>query len=407
MLALRSALVSLGHDCELFFFERGTMEPYLPPGVPVHFGSLADCLRLVSRNGFDVVHANNVDWPTGISAVRRVGAKLVLTAHKVRPPAWTYGWTSANCDALTTVSHDIRGELQPYTDVPIQVVHNGVDIHRFAPRTAPQSPPPIIAWIGRGTSPLKGLDRFATVAPLLRDAGFRVWLIDQHGPAVFAEQHPASAEVLRRSVERWDGVPYERMPALYQEIAASGGCVVSTSRAEGLPLALLEAQSCGCGVIASDVRGNRECVSNQHGGLLYSPGLAPADLAALIANQLSDRSHLRACQAAAATWVRSQFSLEGMAGRYLEIYRDAPFDGVGSLAARVRARMRLSPLLDWRAYLEQRWGVGYRQYQTSSELMAAGDAPLAAAAAKASFKTTPTLAFRPRRLATLLRYLTS
>ena len=47
-----------------------------------------DLLRLAGDGGFDVVHANNTDWPTGISAVRQLGVKLVVSAHKVRPPAW-------------------------------------------------------------------------------------------------------------------------------------------------------------------------------------------------------------------------------------------------------------------------------------------------------------------------------
>ncbi|MQA31890.1 MAG: glycosyltransferase, partial [Luteitalea sp.] len=169
MLALRSGLIALGHQCELFFFQRGTMERHLPPDVRVHFGTLADCLRLVARERIDVVHANNVDWPTGISAVRHAGAKLVLTAHKARESAWTYGWTTANCDAMAAVSNWIGKDLQPYTDVPIQIVPNGIDTRRFSPRESGGAMgPPIVAWIGRGASPLKGLDIFAAAAPALR-----------------------------------------------------------------------------------------------------------------------------------------------------------------------------------------------------------------------------------------------
>ena len=130
LLSLRTELLARGHRCSMFFFEHGPMEAHLPRDAQAHFGGLADCLKLVADEAIDVVHANNVDWPTGISAVRRIGAKLVLTAHKVREPAWTYGWHSGNCDAFVTVSSWIRDELQPFTDVPIQVVHNGIDTAR-------------------------------------------------------------------------------------------------------------------------------------------------------------------------------------------------------------------------------------------------------------------------------------
>lgn len=407
MLALRSALLSLGHECDLFFFERGTMEPHLPADARIHFGTLADCLRLVSRERIPVVHANNVDWSTGISAVRQAGARLILTAHKARDSAWTYGWTSANCDALVAVSHAVGDLLQPYTDLPIQVVQNGVDTTAFTPAERAVTSPPIVAWVGRSSSPLKRLDKLAAVAPALHAAGMRLWIIDQHGADKAALVAPEAVRILQPLVERWDGVSHDQMPEHYREVAASGGCVLSTSIREGLGLAILEAQACGCLAIGPDVAGINEAVSPTHGGTLYPFDMAADDVGRLILSMLADPDRVRQRQRLAAEHVKSNFSLERMAASYLRIYKDAPFAAAGPLGARVRGRLRLSPLVDWKGYLEQRWGVGHRQYQASSELLAAGDQPLAAAAARASFKTTPTLALHPQRLAYLLRHFTS
>ena len=206
LLSLRKELLARGHRCSMFFFEHGPMEAHLPPDAQAHFGGLADCLQLVADEAIDVVHANNVDWPTGISAVRRIGARLVLTAHKVREPAWTYGWHAGNCDAFVTVASWIRNELQPFTDVPIQIVHNGIDTSRFTlappiatraanpcqePRTAP-----IVGWIGRGSAPRKRLEFFAAMAPALKQAGFEIWVIDQQGSEPFAQLHPEAARQL-------------------------------------------------------------------------------------------------------------------------------------------------------------------------------------------------------------------
>jgi glycosyltransferase involved in cell wall biosynthesis len=401
MLALRSALLARGHDCELFFFERGPMERNLPPDARAQFGSLADCLRLVAHRKIDVVHANNVDWSMGVSAVRDAGARLVLTAHKARTSAWTYGWTRANCDALTAVSRGVRDELQPYTDVPIQVVWNGIDTRAFTPSAGPRTSPPIVAWIGRGTSPEKALDRFAAIAPALREAGFRLWILDQHGPDRFAQLNPEAATLLRGVTEVWRGLPFSTMPDVYREVAASGGCIVSTSRSEGLSLALLEAQACRCLVIASDVRGNNECVSTEHGGVLFPFDIDPHRLAQIVIERLRD-SRVAAWQEQAAAFVRDRFSVERMAADYLRIYVDAPFQVRSSLTARARARLRLSPWLHYKDYLAQRWGVGHRQFAASSELRAAGDDRLAAAAARAALRTSPTLYLRPRRLAHLV-----
>ena len=404
MLSLRSALIARGHACELFFFEGGTMERFLPADARVHFGGLADCLRLVRNGGFDVVHANNVDWTTGISAVRAIGAKLIVTAHKARDSAWTYGWAASNCDAMTAVSSGVKNELQPYTDVPIQVVHNGIDLGSFRAEPAAATSPPIVVWIGRSASPLKRLDKFAAIAPALHRAGFRLWVVDQHGIDKAVEALPDAVAVLRPLAEMWRGVPFEQMRRVYQEVAASGGCVVTTSSREGLGLANVEAQACGCVVIGPDVPGLNEAVSQHHGGVLY-PFDSPADdVASLIIAVLRDQPGMRRRQAEAAAYVREHFSLDRMTADYLRIYAESPYRARFT-APRVRARLRLSPIVHWDEYVRERWGIGELQYATSQELAAGGEPQLAAGAMRSALKTAPTLFANPRRFGRLLRSL--
>jgi glycosyltransferase involved in cell wall biosynthesis len=405
MLGLQSALRGLGHECELFFFSGGSMESRLPPDANAHFGTLTDCLRLIARRGFTVVHANNIDWATGISAVRQIGARLVLTAHKARETAWTYGWNSSNCDALVTVSAWVRGELQPFTDVPIQVVPNGIDVETFSPAPRPPTSPPIVAWIGRSGSPLKGLEKLAAVAPGLKAAGLRLWIIDQHGAQKAAETYPDAARILEPLAERWEGVPMSAMPDLYRDVAASGGCVLSTSIREGLPLTLLEAQAAGCLVVASDVPGNNECVSPEHGGLLFPLEQPGDDIARATADVLREPDGVRARQSAAMAYVRERFSVRGMAEQYLRIYRESPYPVTTDLRTRVKARLRLSPIVNWGDYLQQRWGVGYEQLASSRALAAHGEWELAAGAGRASLHTCPTLYLRPGRIAHLVSLL--
>ena len=405
MLSLRSALMARGHTCELFFFERGTMEPFLPADARVHFGGLADCLRLVSDGCFDVVHANNVDWTTGISAVRSIGVKLILTAHKARDSAWTYGWTTGNCDAMTAVSSGARSELQPYTDLPIQVVHNGIDLESFRTEPAAATSRPIVAWIGRSASPLKRLDKFAEIAPALHRAGFRLWIVDQHGVDKATEVLPDAVAVLRPLAEMWRGVAFEDMRRLYQEIAASGGCVVTTSSREGLGLANIEAQACGCVVIGPDVPGVNEAVSRHHGGVLYPFDSPSDDVANLIIDVVRDEPGMRRRRAEATAYAREHFSLDRMTADYLRIYAEAPY-GAPIVPARVRARLRLSPLAHWKDYVRERWGVGALQYAASQELAANGEPQLAAGVMRSALRTAPTLFANPRRLRCLLRTLT-
>lgn len=405
LLALRRTVIQSGHSCELFFFEHGPMEALLPPGVPVHFGSLADLLRLVKRRAIDVVHANNVDWPLGVSAVRELGVRLVVTAHKVRVNA-TYGWTSRNCDAFTTVAGWIARDLQPSTDLPILTVPNGIDTTRFQParERAAVTGGPIVAWIGRSGSAHKRLDLLAGVAPALRDAGARVWVIDQHGPAALAALCGADvSDQVAAAAERWESVPFEAMPALYREVAASGGCVLSTSQSEGLPLALLEAQASGCPVIASDVRGNNEAVFPAQGGVLYPLDMPAEALAALVTGRLQNARLLAADGQRSAEHIRANFSVSRMADQYRALYEGARPRDTRSAAARRHARRRLSPLRDWPAYADYRWGTGDRQLQAARMLLAQDEPRLAAAATRAALSTAPTLFLKPARSLELLR----
>lgn len=399
LLTLRDELMAQGHHCSLFFFEHGSMDPLLPPDADVRFGTLADCLRLVAQKRIDVVHANNVDWPTGISAVRRLGAKLVLTAHKVREPAWAYGWHTGNCDAFVTVSEWIREALEPFTDLPIHVVPNGIDTARFAPRPAPAGLVPIVAWVGRGGAARKRLEHFAEVAPALARAGLRVWVIDPQGAVEFAAVHPHPAAMLATAAEVWRGASAAQMPDVYAAVAASGGCVVSTATMEGLPLALLEAQACGCRVVAADVPGVRECVSPSHGGVLYPLAATPAETARVILEATANRQTVREAQRATAAYARDHFSLRTMARAYLAIYDGLPPGSRGTH----RRRVPRSPFFHWKAYAEDRLGVGYTQYEASRTLVTSGHDITAAAAADEALVTAPTIYLHPKRLSHLLR----
>ncbi len=402
MLSLRSALIALGHECDLFFFSHGTMDRFLPPDCRVHFGDLAEMLRLVERERIDVVHANNIDWTTGISAVRRLGARLVLTAHKVRDQQRSYGWTTKNCDAFTTVSNWVRADLQAYTDLPIEAVFNGVDTDMFSPGAAPASERPIIAWVGRGASPLKRIDVFAAAAPALHRAGLRLWVVDQHGADKAAEAYPDAVATLQPLAEFWGAVPFADMPNLYRTIAASGGVLLSTSQREGLGLGLLEAQACGCAVIGPDVAGVNEAVSVEHGGVLFPADASAEALAGLIVGTVADRQHVARRAALATAFVRERFTRRAMAARYVRIYETAPLPANAGVLTRWRRRARLSPLVNWKGYLEFRWGVGELQYSTMVECARRGEARAAAAAGLESLRTSPTIYLRPARILELL-----
>ncbi len=330
MAALWRTFRASGHECDLFFFDHGLMASQLPADCATHFGGLDDCLALIARRRFDVVQAEAADWEVGIAAVRlqEGSTKLVITAQTAACPVWT----SANCDALVVCSRWLAREQQALTDIPVQHIPNAVDTAAFSPADGRDGGPPIVAWVGRGSDlASKRIDRFAAIGPSLARAGVRVWLADPDGP----QRVPLEvAQALLPIVEFWEFVPRQRMPAFFRRVAASGGCVVSTSSAEGLPFALLEAQACGCPVIGPNAPGVNECVDPTQGGVLYPVGLEAADLAGLVLDTISDRGAMRWRREACVRYVRRRFSLEQMVCEYLRVYQDALYRGVPALAGR-------------------------------------------------------------------------
>lgn len=99
---------------------------------------------------------------------------------------------------------------------------------------------------------------------------------------------------------------------------------LSSSRWEGLPIAILEAMSEGLPVVASDVVGNNDLVSNGVNGYLYALD-KPADAAKRIV-ELQDGSLREQLGIAARNMVEADYSVEAMAAATLQIYHGAIHD---------------------------------------------------------------------------------
>lgn len=89
---------------------------------------------------------------------------------------------------------------------------------------------------------------------------------------------------------------------------------LSTSRWEGLPMAVLEAMSLGIPVVASDVVGNRDAVKVGGTGYLYPLGDIAACIQAIKQATLLERAQIR-------KYHRDNFSSEKMIDRTFDVYK--------------------------------------------------------------------------------------
>jgi glycosyltransferase involved in cell wall biosynthesis len=119
-------------------------------------------------------------------------------------------------------------------------------------------------------------------------------------------------------------------------LLAAAHVVVSTSHTEGLPVSLLEASAAGLPVVATDVGGVGELVTDGSNGLLIPPGDAQAAADALkrLAGDETLRVHL--AEQARRSFETSGHSPAGAADHALDLYRQAQTHAANGAGRRTR-----------------------------------------------------------------------
>jgi glycosyltransferase involved in cell wall biosynthesis len=247
-------------------------------GSPAKYGSLAArALAEARRFHPDVVYAHFL-FPAGAAgafAARRVGARLVLTAHgrDVRNVGAIPGVAVATraavrrADAVIAVSDFLRRELEakvPDAQGKVFVVDSGVDLERFRHR----DPAPLrkaLGWESPGTHYLcvGTLDERKNVVRLA-DAFAAL----EAGTLVFAGDGPLRAQLQGRERVRVVGrVKHDQVA----DLIAASDVVCQPSLIEPFGQAVLEALASERPVVATRIGGPAEVVTPET-GVLVDPG---------------------------------------------------------------------------------------------------------------------------------------
>ncbi len=164
---------------------------------------------------------------------------------------------------------------------------------------------------------------------LARVPGARLCLLGD-GPEEARLREQASALGVEASVAFLGGVP-DVAPRLRAADAA-----VLPSRTEGMPVALIEAMSCGLPVVATAVGGSAEVLRDGTTGRLVPPD-SPAALAEALAEALLEPAASARGRAARAD-VLARFAMDLVADRFLALYRKLACRGAAALGGGDRAR---------------------------------------------------------------------
>ena len=199
----------------------------------------------------------------------------------------------------------------------IQLIPNGVDILRYAPRshhTSADERSQTVVCVSR-LCYQKGIDVLLQAWYLVQEQSPRARLIIVgDGPLRSQLECMTEALGLANSVE-FTGMQSDVAAQLHRSEVA-----VLPSRWEGMPNAVLEAMACGLPCIATRVSGSEDIIQNGINGLLVEPENSQS-LARALLFLLQDPGLIHTYGQAARATVEQHYSLEQITDQYVELYR--------------------------------------------------------------------------------------
>jgi glycosyltransferase involved in cell wall biosynthesis len=284
---------------------------------------------LVERTGADVVHAHGYKadlycW----LALRGRGLPLVSTCH-----TWydtdrmvsLYGKVDRlvlrRFARVVAVSDEVKQRLlgAGVREERIRIVRNGIDLRPFArPLPSPEQPGRdlVLGLVGR-LAWEKGVDVFlAAAARVASEFASARFLVVGDGPDRSALESQVDLLGLRERVML--AGRRDDMAAAY----ASFDVMVSSSRQEGLPMAILEGMASGLPLVATAVGDVPTVVRDGVTGLLVPPDDV-GRLATAMLELLRDAALRARLGAAGRHLIADEYSAERMAADYLCVYEEA------------------------------------------------------------------------------------
>jgi glycosyltransferase involved in cell wall biosynthesis len=282
--------------------------------------------RLVRSIQPDVLH---VHWliPQGLAALVAAPRvpKLVTTLggdlYGLRDPVSgrLIRLVLANSAAVTTMNSEMRDKLIGLGADPAatHVLPMGADVEMIRPlAAASERQSNRILFVGRLVEK-KGATVLLSALKELGPGGYELRIVGDGPLRSQLENEAAGLPVVflgslgRRELAAEYGAA---SVAVFPSVAAASG------DQDGLPVALLEAMSAGCPIVASRLPGIADAIVPGESGLLVEPGSA-SQIADALRSLLSDEG-LRSRLGAGASARADSFSVSAIGGRYLELLDD-------------------------------------------------------------------------------------
>jgi phosphatidyl-myo-inositol alpha-mannosyltransferase len=246
--------------------------------------ALPQMRRVLAREGFDLIHVHEPLAPMlSPAALALWDGPSVATFHAAGNSSWRrfaeplWGFLIRRIDLRVAVSEQARLAAAPYAPGHYEVIPNGVEI---PVGIEPGDRADRIVFAGRH-DPRKGLSVLLRAWSHLRGRGVRLRVLGAEPLAV-----RLLLARLRMSEEGIDILGFVSDEALTEELAAAKLLVAPSLGNESFGMTITRAFACAAPVVASDIPGYREVVTEETGALV--PPDDPEALAETIAALLED-----------------------------------------------------------------------------------------------------------------------
>jgi phosphatidyl-myo-inositol alpha-mannosyltransferase len=278
--------------------------------------ALPQLRRALRRERFDLIHVHEPLAPMlSPAALALWDGATVATFHAAGNSTWRrlaeplWGFLLDRIDLRVAVSEQARLAACPFAPGHYEVIPNGVEI---PPETDPANRADRIVFAGRH-DPRKGLPVLLRAWPRLRDSGVRLRVLGADPRAV-----RLLLARLRLSEEGIDILGFVDDDALTEELAAAKLLVAPSLGNESFGMTLTRAFACATPVVASDIPGYQEVVTEETGALVPpgDPEALAAAISSLLADEAARAEHGRAARARAET----EYAWPLLARRLAECY---------------------------------------------------------------------------------------
>lgn len=291
--------------------------------------SISQLTQFIREHRIDVLHTHGYKTDIlGCLAARKARCKIVATPHgwgatpgvKVKLYEMLDRGAFLFCDAVVPLSSELHEGLSrlPGLRRRLHLIRNGIDLDDLDDLIEPEpelealkrAGISVVGYVGRLDAG-KCVDTLIRAFHLLARPNTRLWIVGD-GP------HKEALIGLAAALSESDRIVFTGFRTDRLALLRMFDVFVLPSEHEGIPRCLMEAMGCGIPVIASDIPGCRDLVS-ESAGLLFRPRDAEG-LASKIKALLDDPSHRAQLAANGRRRIQAGFLAQTMAANYSELY---------------------------------------------------------------------------------------